>query len=92
MPVYNVTDLLQNGRIVTLDSPLPLAEGKVRVSVEPLEQDKPMTHAEVIDMIRESQRQRGHTPPTKEEVDEYLRQERDSWGDCPRSSIWTRLP
>jgi hypothetical protein len=81
MPVYNTTGLLQEGRIVTLDAPLPLTEGKVRVTVEAVEElEKPAPSA-TLQHIWEGQRQRGHVPPTKEEVDEYLRQERDSWGD-----------
>ena len=34
-----------------------------------------------LEKIGESQRQRGHIPPTREEVDAYLKAERDSWGD-----------
>jgi hypothetical protein len=29
--------------------------------------------------LRERQQVRGHVPPTKEEIDAYLKAERDSW-------------
>lgn len=37
-------------------------------------------HDQVLAEIWEAQRSRGHVPPTRQEVDEYLRAERESWG------------
>ena len=56
--------------------------GRVRVVIERLPYD-PETDPFMITMraIRESQRARGHVPRTKEEVDAYLKAERDSWDD-----------
>lgn len=36
-------------------------------------------HWDVLEEIWEEQRARGHVPPTKKEVDEYIRAERESW-------------
>ena len=80
---YIVTGTLTDEHTVTLDEALPLSQGKVRLSVEPLPttQSPKRTHAEVIAEIRERQRARGHQPRTREEIDAYLQAERDSWND-----------
>ena len=43
------------------------------------EQDAPVRRT--LEAIRERQRQRGHVPPTAQEVDVWIQQERESWGD-----------
>ena len=81
MSSYVVTGTLSEGRTVTLDEALPLEGQRGRVLVEPLTPRKRRPHGEVLAEIRERQRARGHVPPTKEEVDAYIREERASWGD-----------
>lgn len=39
-----------------------------------------LSYQQVISNIRNRQRARGHNPRTPEQVDAYLREERDSWG------------
>lgn len=80
---YIVTGTLTDEHTVTLDEALPMSEGKVRLSVEPLSisQTGKRTHAEVIAEIRERQQARGHQPRTREEIDAYIQTERDSWND-----------
>lgn len=80
---YIVTGTLTDEHTVTLDEALPLSQGKVRLSVEPLPTTQPpkRTHAEVIAEIRERQCARGHQPRTREEIDAYIQAERDSWND-----------
>jgi hypothetical protein len=34
---------------------------------------------DVIAEIREQQQQRGYVPPSREEIDRYLAEERESW-------------
>ena len=77
---YIVTGTLTNERTVTLDEALPLTPTKVRLVVEPLEPVSHRSYQEIVAVIRERQVARGHHPPTTEEVDTYLRAERDSWG------------
>lgn len=76
---YVVTGVLTGGDTVTLDEPLPLSPTKVRLVVEPLTPPGPASYLEVVAAIRERQKARGHQPPTREEIDAYLRAERDSW-------------
>ena len=76
---YVVTGTLSKGRLVELDETLPLADGKVRVSIEPLPAREVRPLRDVIAEIREQQRARGHVPPSREEIDRYLTEERESW-------------
>ena len=78
---YVVTGTLTDSRTVTLDEALPLGATKVRLVVEPLGPVAPCPLPEVMAAIRERQRQRGHKPPTPEEVGAHIEAERDSWGD-----------
>jgi len=75
-----VTGTLTDERTLVLDEPLgedkPL---RVRVTIEPLAEAKQNKFETVMAEIRQRQLARGHVPPTKSEVDEYLRAERESW-------------
>ena len=77
--VYVVTGMLTDVQMVTLDEALPLKPVKVRLVVEPLEPESQRPYQEVIAKIRKRQRDRGHQSVTREEIDEYLQTERDSW-------------
>jgi hypothetical protein len=66
---------------IELDEELPQNGYRVRVTVEvlgPIEDEPQEPITEVLKEIHEQQRQRGHVPPTKEEVDAYLREIRGS--------------
>ena len=76
---YVVTGTLSNGRVVELDEELPLSDAKVRVSIEPITARSVRPVLEVLAEIRKEQEARGHVPPTREEVDRYLAEERASW-------------
>jgi hypothetical protein len=76
---YVVTGTLSKGRLVELDETLPLTDARVRVSIEPFPAREVRPVREVIAEIREQQRQSGHVPPSREEVDRYLAEERESW-------------
>jgi hypothetical protein len=78
---FIVTGSLVDERTVTLDEALPLSGGKVRVVVEMITPPEPADHARFMAELRERQRQRGHVPRTREEVDATLRAERESWDD-----------
>jgi hypothetical protein len=77
--VYVVTGKLTDVHTVTLDEALPLKPVKVRLVVEPLESNSKRPYQEVIAEIREQQQARGHRPATREEIDRYIKMERDSW-------------
>lgn len=76
---YIVTGTVTDERTVTLDEALPVTSIKVRLVVEPLASTAELSYEETLSLIRERQRQRGYSPPTREEVDAYLEAERDSW-------------
>lgn len=76
---YIVTGTLTDERTVTLDESLPLTRMKVRLVVSLLTEPSRRSYQEVISEIRERQKARGHKSPTREEVDHYLSNERDSW-------------
>ncbi len=76
---YVVTGTLSNGRLVELDEALPLGDVKVRVTIEPILPRQLRPLREFLDEIHARQRARGHIPPTREEVDRYLDEERASW-------------
>jgi hypothetical protein len=78
---YIVTGLLTDGQTLKLDESLPLKEGKVRVIVEVLPEGTASKLEEVLALIHQRQRERGYVPPTREEVDAYLKAERESWDD-----------
>ena len=79
---YTRTGMLTDGRTVALDEAVPLEAGPVRLVVEPIAEPKgPRPFGEVLAEIHERQRLRGHRPPTREQVDEWIRAERESWED-----------
>jgi hypothetical protein len=77
--VFRVFGEMTDNRHVTLDRPIPLEGGKVRLIVEPISTDDRPSLAGFEESLRHRQQARGHVPRTKEEVDDYLRAERDSW-------------
>ena len=75
---YERIGTLSDGRIVELDDPLPLSDGKVKITVEPVSEDiHPLL--EVLAEIRREQAASGYVPPTAEEVNRYLEEERAGW-------------
>lgn len=78
---YIVTGTLTDDHTVTLDESLPMAQGKVRLSVEPITTTPKRSHDEMIAEIWARQKARGHQPRTREEIDADIQAERDSWND-----------
>lgn len=77
--LYTVTGTLTDSSTVALDEALPLANVRVRMVVQPLPTRLKPPYEDVMRRIRQHQQARGHKPPTKEEIDAYLRAERESW-------------
>lgn len=81
---YVLTGELRDGRSVVLDETVPLAPGKVQVTVRPIPRppnaaDHPATPDGVLETIWARQKARGHVPPTVAEVARRVAAERDSW-------------
>jgi hypothetical protein len=78
---FVLTATLTDAQTLKLDEALPVQEGKVRVVVEVLPAAGKPSLSEVLARIHQGQRERGFTPRTREEVDAYLKAERESWDD-----------
>ena len=78
---YILTGTLTDDHTVRLDEALPLVPMRVRLVVEPLGPESQRPYQDVIASIRQRQSARGHRPPSREEVDSYLRAERASWDE-----------
>lgn len=76
-----VTGRLMDERTVLLDEALPLSPSKLRLVVEPLPTEVCRPYQDVMADIRRRQKARSHRPATPEEIDHYLRGERESWGE-----------
>lgn len=74
---YIVTGTLTDERTVSLDEAVPLKPMKVRVVVEPLRPALHRSYQEIMAEIRENQKSRRYQPPSREEVDAYLRDRRN---------------
>jgi hypothetical protein len=79
---FTTTGTLADDMTVSLDERLPLGSARVRVTLEVLESaaGEPRLDA-VLRQIRARQAARGYKPPTRAEVDAYLAEERETWGD-----------
>jgi hypothetical protein len=78
-PTWVVTGTLTDGKTLTLDEVVPLEPGRVRVVIEQLPPEPthpPQPLQEFLEQIWERQRQRGHVPPTPEEVEAWMRESR----------------
>ena len=78
--VYVLTGELRDGRSLILDEAVPLAAGKVRVTVQTIVKTAPKrSHSEVLAEIHAQLEAAGHVPPTAEDVALRIEEERGSW-------------
>lgn len=76
---YEVNGEMTDSSHVTLDQPIPVSQGRVRVIVEPVGGESKSGLKEFMEQMWEAQRRRGHVPRTKEQIDAELNAERNSW-------------
>jgi hypothetical protein len=77
---YSSTGTLSNKRIVTLDKPVPLPPGRVRVTVEPLPNEQPDANwTERLRLIQDTLRDSGYRFRTRAEIDAQIQDEREGW-------------
>ncbi len=77
---YVLTGELRDGRSLLLDEAVPLAAGKVRVTVQQIAKPGPRrSHAEVLAEIHAQLKASGHVPPTVEEVALRIEEEQSLW-------------
>ena len=76
---YVVTGQITDRHTITLDENLPVSSARVRVVLEVLSSSPVSSHDEVLALIHDRQRKRGHQSPSLAEVDAQLEEERNSW-------------
>jgi hypothetical protein len=78
---YTGVGTLSDGKTVILDQPIQRPPGRVRVVVEPLpDERREVPWLKTLNEIRRSLRESGYCLRTKEEIEEQIRFERESWG------------
>jgi hypothetical protein len=78
--VYVGTGTLSNEKTVTLDRPVPLPPGRVRVTVEPLPREQPSGDLrDRLNVIRETLHASGYHFRSRDEIDAQIQAERESW-------------
>lgn len=82
---YVASGTLENGRLIHLDEPLPIAltTHRVRITLSPLlpEQRNGKTLIEWVRKARADLKNKGFHFRTKEEIDQQIREEREAWGE-----------
>lgn len=79
---YTTTATLSNKKTLVLDEPVPMAGGRVRVTIEQLpETQSGVNLLERLSAIHRALQASGYRPHTREEIDAQIRAERDSWGE-----------
>jgi hypothetical protein len=79
---YVVTGQINQGRTIELDEGLPGIVGKVRLTVEPLQiPERGIGWVKSLDHIHLQLESSGHVPSTREEIEDYIRTERQTWDD-----------
>lgn len=77
---YVLTGQLSDSRSLVLDEPVPLDDGRVQVTVQAMVKKKTkLSHDEILAGIHARLKAAGHVPPTREEVDRRVEEERNSW-------------
>lgn len=76
---YIVTGTLQGSQSVHLDEPVPIATERVRVTVQSLLPVSVRSPAEILDGIWARLKTAGHVPPSREEVEQRIQENRNSW-------------
>jgi len=82
MDTYVMTGTLTDGRTVTLDAPVPLLGGKVRVTVELLDAAVPkQTLNKWLEDMRSRRAAAGVDPLTDEQIEEWIQDIRSGRGN-----------
>ena len=81
MTTLETTGHMIDAHTMYLKDPVPEMNRELSITVRDNVTEVPKDIFAALEWIRESQRKRGHIPPTREEVDADIKAERDSWGD-----------
>lgn len=80
---FTTTGPLTDPTTVTLDAPVPLSGGRVRVTVESVPDEPNPQWVAVLERIWADQTARGHVSVPAEELEAFLREERSGWDHRP---------
>ncbi|MGH7454157.1 MAG: hypothetical protein ACRENG_22580 [bacterium] len=80
---FVVNGTVENSQLIHLDEPLPISAKRVSVIVKPALQVNYNGEAFFawLDQLHERRKKLGIKSLTKEEIDAWIEEERDSWGD-----------
>jgi hypothetical protein len=80
---YIVNGTVENGQIIHLDEPVPISTKRVSVIIKPAPQKSYNGEALFawLEQLHERRNKLGIKSLTKEEIDAWIQEERDSWGD-----------
>jgi len=80
---YVASGTLENGRLIHLDEPLPIYTNRVSMVIKPVikRERNGKTLVEWLKKIHARREKLGIKSLTKEEIDAWIQEERDSWGD-----------
>ena len=77
---YALAGTIQGPRTVLLDEPLPISSGRVIVTVQPADVERPHAHyLETVRRITSELQIAGHVPLSAAEIDAWVESERNSW-------------
>lgn len=83
---YIINGTVENDRLIRLDEPLPISTRRVSVIVRSTsnkinEGRNGKTLVEWLERLHERRKKLGIKSLTKAEIDAWIKEERDSWGD-----------
>jgi len=78
-PAYEITGRLLDARSVTLDEPVPLIRGRVRVTVQSMETAERKPGRDALTDVHVILATAGHVPPTADDVTLRVAEERAAW-------------
>ena len=74
-----ITGNMVNNATIQLDEKIPFDYVKVRVIIEKISPQKKKSYKDVMNEIRNRQKQRNFQPSSKSIIDKYISVERNSW-------------
>ena len=80
---YIITGTVENGQLIHLDESLPISTKRVSVIVKPVSREgrNGKTLFAWLNQIHERRTKLGITSLSKEEIDSWIKEQRDSWGE-----------
>ena len=79
---YETTAVFTDEKTLVLDEKLPIAGGRVKITLEPLEAGARVSHTDFLTRLRsihDTLLEAGFVPPTREAVDRELEESRSDW-------------